>query len=64
MSDSQAGQLHFPYDYDSIMHYPPTAFSSNGKPTILPKKEGAEIGQRSHISKIDIQEIRDAYKCT
>jgi hypothetical protein len=26
------------YDFDSVMHYPPKAFSKDGKPTIISKK--------------------------
>jgi len=26
--------MNIPYDYESIMHYPFTAFSKNGKPTL------------------------------
>lgn len=63
MSTSQVGQMEFSYDYDSIMHYPPTAFSANGNPTILPNVPGVDIGQRTHLSEIDINEIRAAYKC-
>ena len=63
LSTSQVGQMELPYDYDSIMHYPPHAFSSNGKDTIVPKKAGVTIGQRTHVSEIDIREIRAAYKC-
>lgn len=64
MSTSQVGQMDFPYDYDSVMHYPPNAFSKNGKDTMIPVRAGVTIGQRSFISKTDIAEIRAAYKCT
>jgi hypothetical protein len=50
------------YDYDSIMHYPTTAFSINGQPTIIPLKSGVNIGQRIGLSKGDIQAVNIMYK--
>jgi hypothetical protein len=49
------------YDYESLMHYGPYAFSSNGKQTIVPLKESAEIGQRTHLSNKDIKAINTLY---
>lgn len=51
------------YDYGSVMHYSPTAFSKNGKPTIEPKKRGVEIGQRNGFSSNDLYKINKLYKC-
>ncbi|MBC7921340.1 MAG: M12 family metallopeptidase [Ferruginibacter sp.] len=48
------------YDYGSIMHYPATAFSTNGQPTIR-AKGGQPIGQRNGLSKGDIAGIRLMY---
>lgn len=45
------------------MHYPSIAFSSNGKPTIVPKKSSITLGQREVLSEIDILEIRKYYGC-
>lgn len=48
------------YDYGSIMHYPPLAFSANGQPTIVPK-EGAVIGQRVGLSDLDVAAVLAMY---
>ncbi|VDK58496.1 unnamed protein product, partial [Cylicostephanus goldi] len=53
-----------PYDYSSIMHYGPYAFSGSGKKTILPRKSGAErMGQRIAFSEGDIRKINKLYNC-
>jgi len=48
------------YDYESIMHYPPTAFSVNGQPTIR-AAGGVPIGQRNGLSKGDIIAVKMMY---
>jgi len=53
------------YDFDSIMHYEPNAFTCNGSPTIEPLvalPAGVNFGQRTHISQGDIAAIKAAYK--
>ncbi|XP_017038546.1 seminal metalloprotease 1 [Drosophila kikkawai] len=53
-----------PYDYDSVMHYVPLAFSRNGEPTIVALKEGNHrMGQRFEMSKTDIRKLNKMYKC-
>ncbi|MEZ2142235.1 Dot/Icm T4SS effector Zinc-dependent metalloprotease LegP [Bradyrhizobium sp. DN5] len=49
------------YDYGSIMHYPKDAFSQNGGDTIVPKQEGAQIGQRTGLSAGDIAAVKNLY---
>jgi hypothetical protein len=54
-----------PYDFHSVMHYHPTAFSKNGKRTIVPKQEKYRnvIGQRVGMSAGDAKRINNMYKC-
>ncbi|MET0782492.1 MAG: M12 family metallopeptidase [Microbacterium sp.] len=48
------------YDFGAIMHYPRTAFSRNGQPTIEPLG-GQAIGQRTGLSAGDIAAVRAMY---
>lgn len=46
------------------MHYSPTSFSKNNKPTIEAKRKTTEeMGQRKALSKKDIKKINAMYKC-
>ncbi|KIH63340.1 astacin [Ancylostoma duodenale] len=57
--------LNEPYDYSSIMHYGPYAFSGSGKKTIVPRKNGAErMGQRIAFSEGDLRKINKLYQCS
>ncbi|KHN73960.1 Zinc metalloproteinase nas-13 [Toxocara canis] len=55
--------LDTPYDYNSIMHYPSTAFTINGQATIVPKQSGVSIGQRIGFSATDLLKINRLYNC-
>ncbi len=46
------------YDYGSIMHYGPFAFSATGNRTIVPTQPGVTIGQRTALSAGDLAGIR------
>ncbi|XP_061722714.1 uncharacterized protein LOC133529107 [Cydia pomonella] len=45
-----------PYDYASVLHYPPRAFSKNGKYTLV-AESGIDFGQRVGLSEIDIEKV-------
>ncbi|KAK7086387.1 Zinc-dependent metalloprotease [Halocaridina rubra] len=54
-----------PYDFTSIMHYRSTAFSKNGRSTIVTVNPlmQAYIGQRKYLSFRDISIINHMYDC-
>ena len=59
-SDPIDDHLGLPYDLRSIMHYKSTAFSKNGKDTIVPKDPNmpaSALGQREKPSEIDILKV-------
>ncbi|MFG6416132.1 M12 family metallopeptidase [Roseateles sp. DC23W] len=52
------------YDFGSIMHYPATAFSVNGQPTIVPRQPlppGINMGQRNGLSSGDVAAVQQLY---
>lgn len=38
-------------------------FSLDGSPTVLAKQGGAQMGQRTHLSQLDIQKLNRLYHC-
>ena len=54
-----------PYDFDSIMHFSPTDFARPTRTAIRARpffrKAQIRMGQRDHLSAIDVQEIREFY---
>ncbi|KAL7645901.1 UNVERIFIED_CONTAM: hypothetical protein RMT77_002798 [Armadillidium vulgare] len=54
-----------PYDYLSISHYTPFAYSRNGNPVIITKDPKYQniIGKLPSLSENDILEIKRMYKC-
>ncbi|XP_071506803.1 zinc metalloproteinase nas-6-like [Diadema antillarum] len=60
----------YPYDFDSIMHYSSTSFSTNGKPTIRMKKKYRHVLPLSRLglheeglSDLDVAQTRNMYHC-
>ncbi|XP_055791107.1 LOW QUALITY PROTEIN: astacin-like metalloendopeptidase [Salvelinus fontinalis] len=46
-----------PYDYNSIMQYGPNFFSADWNPTIVPKKSGVHMGQRTDLRSLNITRL-------
>jgi hypothetical protein len=67
LSENVVTNFGTPYDYFSIMHYPPLAFTVNGEPTIEaliePEKYNMIMGQRNVLSPGDIERINRMYEC-
>lgn len=56
--------LGVPYDYGSIMHYGKREFARwPWQTTIRPRQSGASIGQRSHLSPLDVKQMNLYYNC-
>ncbi|XP_067264867.1 hatching enzyme 1.2 isoform X1 [Chanodichthys erythropterus] len=60
----KTNNLDTPYDYSSIMHFGKYAFSEDGEPTIVPKRNwNVKIGQKFGPSDLDIMKINKLYNC-
>ena len=63
-SESLEDDIFAPYDYCSIMHYSPTDFSANGRPTFtVLKPKNCRVGEATTLSDIDIRKINTMYQC-
>jgi len=61
---SQINLLGTRYDYGSVMHYGAYAFAVDPNiPTIIPHVSGAQIGQRTTLSALDIERVQILYGC-
>jgi hypothetical protein len=52
---------HTPYDHHSIMHYQSTAFSRNGRPTIVSRIPGVDVRGVQKLSDLDVQAVDRVY---
>lgn len=50
-----------PFDFESIMLYPPTIFSKNGQPTMVTVDPKNRIEPRRELSPSDLKRISDSY---
>ena len=61
---SEIDHLGTTYDYGGAMHYGAYGFAIDRNiPTIIPNDPDAEIGQRTHLSELNIERVQIAYNC-
>ncbi|AWP01131.1 putative low choriolytic enzyme-like [Scophthalmus maximus] len=61
---AQTNNLGTPYDFGSVMQYSNNAFSKNGQPTIVARKDpNLKFGNAKEMSTNDIARINRLYKC-
>ncbi|RVE54012.1 hypothetical protein evm_001415 [Chilo suppressalis] len=54
--------MNIPYDYLSVLHYPPRAFSKNGQITIMGQViQDVRLGQREGLSETDVEKVTYIY---
>ncbi|XP_078357409.1 blastula protease 10-like [Oculina patagonica] len=63
-SHGMIDSLGSPYDYGSIMHYGKRDFAKLPWQTTIKTKNGASIGQRKHLSPLDVQQMNKYYECS
>ncbi|XP_059837815.1 meprin A subunit alpha-like [Hypanus sabinus] len=66
LGDDHITDLNTPYDYESVMHYPPFSFNKNARePTITAKIPAFNdiIGQRLDFSALDLLRLNRMYNC-
>ncbi|XP_010773344.1 high choriolytic enzyme 1-like, partial [Notothenia coriiceps] len=60
----QTNNLGTTYDFNSVMHYGKYAFSKNGQPTMLAKRNPSlNFGNAHTMSNIDIALVNKLYQC-
>lgn len=64
ISENEITAFNVPYDFESVLHYSPYAFSTSDKKTIEARNDQAmndKMGQRDGFSKKDIEKINAMY---
>ncbi|KAJ7379141.1 hypothetical protein OS493_017639 [Desmophyllum pertusum] len=62
-SHGYVNSLGVPYDYGSIMHYGKHDFAKWPWQVTIRSKNGASIGQRKHLSPMDVKQMNLLYQC-
>lgn len=63
-SRGEVSTLDLAYDTSSVMHYDSTAFSINGRPTLVARTSlKGQLGQRRGFSSLDLEKLNKLYSC-